>query len=299
MLTLKQLKHLQAVICHGSINKAADVLHVTPPALTRSLAILEADLGVQLFDRSKSGMQATPFCLQIEARCAQLLCDVDDLIREAALYRQLDSGRLNLGVGRAIREIVLRPVLPDFVAQFPKIQVHISEGNPEELVQGLQSRQYDLVLGGFSSMHSADGLSYQALKTLPAPIFVRPQHPLQQRSNVSLLELYEYPMLSAAHLGDSHPLLQLLAQPDGQVPQVHVLSSDYELLKQTLMRTDAWLPAPLPQLAAELARGELAVLDVPGWTFKAQINAIELAGRSRAPAAQRFLELCQQRLAQW
>jgi DNA-binding transcriptional LysR family regulator len=299
MLTLKQLRHLQAVIRHGSIHRAADSLHVTPPALTRSLAILEEDLGVRLFDRSKSGMQATPFCTQIQARCAQLLYDADDLLREAALYRKVDSGRLKLGVGRAVREVVLRPVLPEFVTLYPKIQIHISEGNPEELIYGLKNRQFDLVLAGFSGVKDVDGLCFQEMKSVPSPIFVRNGHPLQGRTGISLLELYEFPMLSASQLAPTHPLSQFLAQPTGQPPEVHLLSSDYELLKQTLLRTDAWMPAPASQLAKELESGELIVLDVPSWTFSAQISAIELSGRSRSPAAQHFIELCMQRLDCW
>ncbi|WXL24940.1 LysR family transcriptional regulator [Ectopseudomonas mendocina] len=299
MLTLKQLRHLQAVIRHGSIHKAADSLHVTPPALTRSLAILEEELGVQLFDRSKSGMQPTPFCDQIQYRCAQLLNDVDDLMREASLYRKVDSGRLNLGVGRAIREIALRPVLPEFISLYPKIQIHITEGNPDELVFGLRNRQFDLVLAGFSGVLDVEGLSCQEMHTLPSPIFVRQGHPLQGREGISLLELYEYPMLSASQLSVGHPISQFLAKPTGQPPEVHLLSSDYELLKQTLLRTNAWLPAPITQLAEELESGRLVTLDVPSWKFNAQISAIELSGRTRSPAVQHFIELCMKCSERW
>ncbi|WP_082629047.1 LysR family transcriptional regulator [Pseudomonas sp. TTU2014-080ASC] len=299
MLTLKQLRHLQAVVRHGSIHRAADTLHVTPPALTRSLAILEEELGVQLFDRSKTGMHPTPFCDQILARCVKLLLDVDDLLREASLYRKVDTGRLNLGVGRGIREISLRPVLPEFISLYPKIQIHITEGSPEELVKGLRNRQFDLLLASFNGVNDSEGLRVQELKSVPSPIFVRSGHPLQDKKGVSLLELYEYPMLSASQLAPNHPISQYLAKPTGLPPEVHLLSSDYELLKQTLLRTNAWLPAPVSQLSAELRSGELVILDVPGWAFTAQISTIELSGRTRSPAAQHFIDLCMQSLDRW
>lgn len=298
MLTLKQLRHLQAVIRHGSIHRAAESLHVTPPALTRSLGILEEDLGVKLFDRSKSGMQPTAFCLQMQERCAQLLCDADDLVREANLFRKLESGRLNLGVGRATREIVLRPVIPEFVAQYPKIQIHINEGVPEELVYGLKSRQFDLVIAGSSGLTDIDGLNFQHLKSIPSPIFARPGHPLMKAKGISLAQLFAYPMLAATQLISTHPMRRFLAQPTGKAPEVHILSSDYELLKQTLLRTEAWMPAPLSQFSAEINSGELIVLDVPSWTFNAEISAIELTGRSRSPAAERFVDMCKQHLDQ-
>lgn len=299
MLTLKQLKHLQAVIRHGSIHRAAESLHVTPPALTRSLAILEGDLGVRLFDRSKNGMQATAFCLQIQERCAQLLWNAEDLVREANLYCKLESGRINLGVGRAIREVVLRPVIPDFVAQYPQIQIHISEGIPEELIYGLKNRQFDLVIASSSGLTEVDGLNFQHLKSSPCPVFARQGHPLQNRKGVSLAKLFSYPMLAATQLISTHPMRRLLAEPTGTAPEVHVLSSDYEILKQTLLRTDAWMPALLSQFAAEIDTEELIMLDLPSWALNAEISAIELAGRSRAPAAARLVKLCQQHMDQW
>lgn len=299
MLTLKQLRHLQVVIRHGSIKRAAEILHVTPPALTRSLNVLEEDLGVQLFDRSKNGMQATEFCLQIRDRCAQLLSDIEDLVHEASLYRNLESGRINLGIGRAIRDFVLRPVLPGFVEQYPNIQVHISEGLPEELVDGLKSRQFDLVIAGSNGLDEIDGLSFQCLKSVPSFIVTRQGHPLQCTHGASLANLFTYPMLAATELIATHPMRQFLSESSGKTPEVHVLSSDYELLKQILRRTDAWIPVPTPQFKAEVEAGELIVLDIPDWRFNVDICAIELAGRSSSPAVAQFVEYCLQSVDLW
>ncbi|AZT85472.1 LysR family transcriptional regulator [Marinobacter sp. NP-4(2019)] len=299
MLTLKQLRHLQVVIRHGSIKRAAEILHVTPPALTRSLNLLEDDLGVQLFDRSKNGMQATEFCLQIRDRCARLLSDIEDLVHEANLYRNLESGRINLGIGRAIRDFVLRPVLPDFVEQYPKIQIHISEGLPGELIDGLKNRQFDVVIAGSSGLDEIEGLSFQCLKSVPSFIVARRGHPLENHHGTSLADLFDYPMLAATELVATHPMRQFLSETSGKTPEVHILSSDYELLKEILQRTDAWIPVPTPQFAADVEAGELTVLDVPDWKFNADIRAIELAGRARSPAVAQFVEHCMQRVDLW
>ena len=71
MVSLKQLVHLTAVAEHGNMHKAADVLGLTQPALTRSLNTLENLLDVRLFDRHSGGMQATSFCLEIIEQCQQ------------------------------------------------------------------------------------------------------------------------------------------------------------------------------------------------------------------------------------
>lgn len=294
MLTLKQLKHLMAIHQHGSIHRAAEALYITQPALTRSLANLEETLGVRLFDRSKSGMQATAFYINIRDRCAQLLLEVEELEREAGLYRKLESGKLSIGMGRASRELVLRTVLPSFVKHHPHIQVQIWEGVSEELAYGLTNCSYDLVIAGAGSYRHFEGLVWQALQDLNISLIVRSGHPLAQRQGIAFAELLNFPLVSATELSPSHPLHKQF--PALAELNTSVLCSDFHVLKQITLETDAVMVAPERQFHAELTEGSLEVLDIAGWELMTELCAIELAGRSRSPAAQRFIELCQELL---
>ncbi|GGE53830.1 transcriptional regulator [Halopseudomonas oceani] len=294
MLTLKQLKHLMAIHQYGSIHRAAEALYITQPALTRSLGNLEEALGVRLFDRSKSGMQATEFYLKIRDRCAHLLLEVEELEREAGLYRNLESGKLSVGIGRASRELVLRTVLPRFVKHHPHIQVRIHEGGAEELAYGLTTGSYDLVIAGLGSYRHVEGLVWQALQDLKISLITRKGHPLAQQQAPPFTDLLNFPLMSATELAPSHPLYQRL--PEFAKLKASVLCSDFHVLKQITLETDAVMVAPERQFHAELAEGDLVTLDIDGWELVAELCAIELAGRSRSPAAQRFIGLCQELL---
>jgi DNA-binding transcriptional LysR family regulator len=94
---------------------AGRVVHVSQPALTRSIISLEGELGLPLFERSKSGMLPTEFAVQVAPRFEELLLELDDIQRGARLYRNLESRRLRIGLGQAIREAVSRHCLPRFV----------------------------------------------------------------------------------------------------------------------------------------------------------------------------------------
>jgi len=297
MITLKQLRHLQAIIRHGSIHRAAEALHVTPPALTRSLSVLETDLDIQLFDRNKNGMQATAFCLQIQERCARLIVDTEDLMREARIYSNQDTGTLSIGIGGLAGETVLGSIVPDFVALNPKVRTHIIEGDPQEILFKLQNRQLDLVIAGTNSPLHVAGLRVQQLKTSATAVFIRSGHPLEGRKNVSLAELLGFPMLAAMPLISSHPIRQLLTQQNFIVPEPQVICSNYPLLKRILLRTDAWIPAPLSHFSSEIKGSEVLTLDVPDLNCDTDINIIELAGRSRSTAAERVINLCVERFA--
>ncbi len=294
MLTLKQLRHLMAIHQHGSIHRAAEALHITQPALTRSLGNLEESFGVRLFDRSKSGMHATEFYTKIRSRCASLLLEVEELEREAMLYRNLESGQLSIGVGRACRELVLCTVVSKFVKHHPHIQVKLHEGVSEELAYGLKSCSYDLVIAGAGSYRHLDGIVWQELQDLQISLLVRNDHALAQRRDIPLAELMGFSVVSATELPSNHPVHK--QYPELAELDISVLCSDFHVLKQITLDTDAVMVAPMRQFQAELDEGSLEMLDIAGLEMVIELCAIELAGRSRSPAAQRFIELCQELL---
>ena len=103
-----------------------------------------------------------------------------------------------------------------------------------------------------------------------------------------------FPLVSATELSPSHPVYK--RHPALAELNISVLCSDFHVLKQITLETDAVMVAPERQFQAELDEGSLVILDIAGLELMIELCAIELAGRSRSPAAQRFIELCQELL---
>ncbi|MNP46157.1 LysR substrate binding domain protein [compost metagenome] len=122
-------------------------------------------------------------------------------------------------------------------------------------------------------------------------VYVRGDHPLVGRTRMSLADLMRYPMISPTMLSDAHPFRREVAAVSEL--NVQVLGGDYSVLWPVLASSDCWMVAPEHECVEELADGRLAVLDVAGWTLTSELSVIELQGRSRSPAAQRFIELCE------
>lgn len=294
MMTIKHLQHLRAIIQHRTILSAAEALHLTQSALTRSLNTLEDSLGIKLFDRSKSGMAPTAFCLQIAERCEQLVLEMDEIKREADIYRNLDSGELHIAVGRAISGLISRNTLPQFVARYPKVTVTISEGTPEEVVQRIKSREVDLLLAGSGSYRDIEGIKCQHLKDVPLEVITSADHPLSQQRNIQLEQLANYPLIAPTSLSPSHPLLKTLLKAEshhGDKPAV--ICSDIPTLKAILEQNHYWLLAPEAYFTQELQQGKLCKLDAHYPELKIQLSVIEHQTRSRSPAAQAFIEMCE------
>lgn len=90
--------------------KAAKMLHLSQPALSRSIQQLESRIGQRLFDRSRQQIQLTEAGLLFVNRARGLLARGDDLEREVRLLNESRGGQLNMGAGPYPAELILKPV---------------------------------------------------------------------------------------------------------------------------------------------------------------------------------------------
>jgi len=290
MVTVKQLRHLTAIAEQGNMHKAAEALHLTQPALTRSLNTLESLLDVRLFDRHSGGMQATPFCLDIIEQCQQIVLDVDDIQRAARIYQNVEAGELRIGVGRGLRELVLGQSLPELVSQHPYIRIVVTDDTPEELTRKLINRDIELIAAGLGSYRHVSEFRREFITNLPLSVITRKGHPLQSKKKISLRQLAQYPLLVPTLLGPTHPLLNSM-NTETELTEPHVTCSDYPTLKNVLVRSDSWLISSAFNCEAELQKGVLVKLDVTHPSLQTELGITEVNKRSRSPAAQKFIDI--------
>jgi DNA-binding transcriptional LysR family regulator len=275
---------------------AARKVHVTQPALTRSISNLEDELGVQLFERSKSGMLPTEFATRIAPRFQELLLELDDIGREARLYRDLESGRLNIGLGQAIREPLARSCVPRFVERFPGIALKVQEGTAPELARALERRKIDMIIAGVASYDEYKFTRSEPIMEIPTRVMVREGHPLAKRKSVEFRDLLEFPQAAPTTLGPRHPFRARADLEQGGAFTPHVLCSDYEVLRSIAAASDAWIPS-LDSELHRVAHGSLCELNVVDLDITIDLGVIELKRRSRSPAASHFVETVRSILA--
>ena len=291
MITLKQLKHLQAICQCGTLHGAAKSVHLTHSALARSLHNLEEALGLSLFERHKTGMEPTEFCANILAQSEQVLLAVKDIERDADLARNIEEGHLHILVGPGTKGMVLRESLPEFFKRYPNIEVRITEAMPQEAKELLIKREADFLISGSGSFTGSTELNIELLKAVPVQVLVRKDHPLVGKK-INLTTLFEYPVVAASQLSSDHPFLKVLAQKLGGSINLtpKVICSDMGILKNIVLKTDAWLGTL--NLEMNMDDGQLVTLDIEKLELTNKLSIIELVGRSRSPAAQKFLEIC-------
>src|SRR5574337_443604 len=103
MIDLKRLAHVVALADEGHFGRAAERVHLSQPAFSRSIQAIESDLGLRLFDRGTDGAKPTPAGGFLIERARRLLFDARCLQRDAALYRDSKLGDTAFGDRKSTR----------------------------------------------------------------------------------------------------------------------------------------------------------------------------------------------------
>lgn len=143
--TFRQLEYIVAVAETKQVSLAASKLNVSQPSLSAQLAEVEADLGVTLFQRGRSGAKITPAGEDVVKRARQILHEIQDL-RLAARGDGIFQGRLRLGVLPSIGPYLLPGAVQRLHKEHPSFRLIVREESTRDLDEGLRSGRLDLII---------------------------------------------------------------------------------------------------------------------------------------------------------
>ena len=146
MVTLRQLRYLEALADTLHFGHAADACAVTQPALSMQIKELEDELQVSLIERRKSGIKLTDQGEEIVRRGRAILASMRDLLDYAKHRERVLSGSLKLGAIPSIAPYLLPVALPELQRRFPDLNLHLRETITETLIRELLSGDLDLIL---------------------------------------------------------------------------------------------------------------------------------------------------------
>src|SRR6516165_2089071 len=139
MVTLRQLRYLDALAESLHFGQAAEACAVTQPALSMQIKELEDELEVSLIERRKSGIELTEQGEEIVRRGRAILASVRDLLDYAKHREHILTGALKLGAIPSIAPYLLPSALPELQRRFPDLSLHLRETITATLVRELVS----------------------------------------------------------------------------------------------------------------------------------------------------------------
>jgi DNA-binding transcriptional LysR family regulator len=145
-VNLEQLRGFVEVARVGNFTHAAELLHLAQPSLSRQIASLEADLGAELFRRSRSGSTLTTAGESLLPLARRMLADAESVRRELGELAGLTRGRVRLGATPTLCISLVTEVLSAFHSAYPAIELHLSEQGSRGLLDELAGGELDLAI---------------------------------------------------------------------------------------------------------------------------------------------------------
>ena len=176
----------------GSFSKAAEALNYTQSGISQIMAGLEDELGVQLFARFKRGVMLTDNGKRLTPYIRELV-NRKYMLRQAAFdINHKVEGKLRVGSFSSITALWMPQMIHYFKAHYPKVEIEILDGNYDEIRDWILHGQVDC---GFLSSIVAGELRFYPLWEDPLCAVMPEGHPLAEQENITLPELFQYPLI--------------------------------------------------------------------------------------------------------
>ena len=286
--TFRQLSALHALARLGSVARVAGELHLTPPAVSIQLKLLEEAAGAPLLEREGRGVRLTPAGVLMAQYAGRIL----DLWREAgdemATQRGVFSGTLRVGAVTTA-EYLLPPLLVVFAGVHPHVKVKLSVGNRDEIVRMLASQETDIAIMGRPPGELKTTAT--AFAKHPMAFIAAPTHPLMAQRKPGKLGLSD---LAGANLlvrergSGTRTTLERLYKDAGLPLRIGSEMSSNEAIKQMCAAGFGVAFLSLHTCGLELAAGLLEVLPMTGNPLQREWFVMHLASRQLPQVAGAF-----------
>lgn len=283
-MRLKQLQHLVALAEHGSFVRAAQAVHLSQPAFSRSIEALEQALDARLVDRAYRAAHFTPAGDRALARARALLADAQSLRDEVQQLQGLEAGSLRVGLGPFAAGMLGRTALAELLRRHPKIAVHAEMADAATLCERLRRRELELFVADTRDCVQQSLLAITLLPAAPVDFFVRAGHPLvalAEGGAVTFAQLRAYPVGGPSLPLDVAQFFDAQAGPD----LFSVVCDDPAALRQIALSGDAAILAPNAEAFARDTQ-PLVALRIQGLeAMHTHYGIITLAGHTPSAAA--------------
>ncbi len=287
-MELRKLRHAVALARCLNFTRAAQDLHISQSAMSRSIQALEAECRIRLFDRNRGMVTLTQ-------AGREFIRHAEDLLRSETALRSVvgqvahgTGGHITLGVTPLAARVLLAPVLSSRVSQ-PHFFAETVVGSTKQLLPMIMQETIDLGICVADASYGTASLRSVLLAQLSLAIIVRSDHPLTRLPDFPSEQLARYPLIRSAPYSFDDPAPALIGLNLTAPPAVTV--EDYGVLSQIVTTSDAiWVTSPIAAQQGILS-GELKQLSIP-WLPETRISlvAYSLKKRTLSPLAVSMLE---------
>ncbi len=284
-MDLANLNAFIAVAETRSFSLAAELLHLTQPAVSKRIAALEAQLDVRLFDRLGRDVSLTEAGRALLPRAYQILNVLDDTRRALTNLNGDIGGRLSLATSHHIGLHRLPPLLRAFTRAHPQVSLDIRFLDSEVAYDEVLHGRAELAVITLAPLTAEPVLAVKVWDD-PLDFVVAPEHPLASKVDITLADVAGHPAVFPGGNTFTHHIAQRLFEREGLTPNITMSTNYMETIKMMVSIGIAWSVLPRRMLDEQVVS-----LPLPGVQLTRQLGYILHRERTLSNAARAFMAL--------
>jgi len=193
-MDFNSLQYFVLVAKYENMSRAADILHITQPALSKSISLLEENLGVSLFDRNGRSIKLNRYG-QFFLERAELMLKEYEMAKEDLLNLvSPGQGVVSIGFMHTLGLEVIPQLMAAVQKDYPKMKIHLTQSNSSSILNKLEVGELDLCL--ISSLDTNKDLVWEKLWEEELFLIVPENHRLSNRKEVTVKDFANEPFIS-------------------------------------------------------------------------------------------------------
>ena len=285
-ITFRQLRVFAEVAKLGSMSRAAELLHLTPQAISMQIREVETQVGLPLFDRTGRNVTLSTAGEYFLVHARRLLADLREAENAMARFQRLERGSLTIGIVSTAKYFV-----PSLLARFHQehegvdvcLRVH---ANRESLVRAMEAGEIDLSVMGRPPREL--GARSEAFAAHPMVFVCAPGHPLLDGGVRPARVLDGLPFIARENGSGTRAAMAAFLAANHVDPRITMEIASNETIKQAVMAGLGVSFLSLHTIVLELRHGLIRVLDIEGTPVMRTWNVVHLQSRVLSPAAEAF-----------
>jgi LysR family carnitine catabolism transcriptional activator len=195
MINIRHLRAFTAVAEHRHFTNAADVIHISQPALSALIRQLEADLGVMLLDRNTRNVELTPIGREFYEIAQKTLATFDEAMAHIADYGTLKKGRIAIAALPSLASSILPKLIQDFTNKHPRISVNVVDLPGDQIIDAVRTKRAEI---GLTYTQPHEDIQAVPITSDRLVLVGRLQHATPKRGSIRWKALGREPIIAMA-----------------------------------------------------------------------------------------------------
>ena len=286
----KRLRDLLKIIEEGSFTRAAEVLGVSQPALSNSIALLEHELGVRVLERDRHGAAVTEYGRTLEGYARSLETILSRAAQEIGLKKDGYAGSIVIGVTPIGAATLVPEAIAQITAETPNISITVKEAVDDQLIAELRTGNIDVMVGPVGTDPPLGDIDETPIVEDVFMLVMRPEHRLSHKRGLTLPQLRDehwvMPEIGTASRRQMQTLFGLAALP---WPARCTIANSIVAIKAILRQCDSVSIISRQLVAAERDAGHLKCIPLRGVRYARTVGVRTNRNIPPSPLAERFI----------